>query len=113
MNGDLEELYRLRILGVNMDIGDYDKRTPLHCASLGGHLDVVQFLVEKCSVRRSPKDRWGSTPLNDAINEDVRSYLESIGAERGTVHSTFEVINNIENKLFLILEEINKLKSKF
>jgi len=97
MNGDIDELYRLKILGVNLNQGDYDKRTPLHCAALGGHLDVVQFLVEKCSVHRSPKDRWGSTPLNDAVNEDVRNYLESIGATRGTVHSSFEVINNIEN----------------
>jgi hypothetical protein len=57
----------------------------------------VQFLVEKCSVRRSPKDRWGSTPLNDATSEDVRSYLESIGGERGTQTANEVLLNAIEN----------------
>lgn len=37
--------------------------------------------------------------MNDASNEDVRGYLDSIGAERGVITQTlnFQLINNIEN----------------
>ena len=80
--GDLEELNRLYVMGVSLEEGDYDKRTPLHLASSSGHLDIVKFLI-KCGVPKSPKDRWGSTPLNDAEKKEVYDYLLSQGAEKG------------------------------
>lgn len=45
-SGDLEELTRLYVLGVSLEAGDYDKRTPLHLSSAGGHLDCVKFLIK-------------------------------------------------------------------
>jgi len=57
-------------MGVSLEEGDYDKRTPLHLASSSGHLEIVKFLI-KCGVSKSPRDRWGSTPLNDAKKKDV------------------------------------------
>lgn len=36
INGDMEELARLRTLGVALDEGDYDRRTPLHSAVSAG-----------------------------------------------------------------------------
>lgn len=41
-----------------MGISDYDGRTALHLAAAEGHLDIVIFLLEKCHVAPSPKDRW-------------------------------------------------------
>jgi glutaminase len=67
---------------VNLDKGDYDQRTPMHLASASGHLDVVKYLVEH-KFDHSPRDRWGATPLNDAHHQDVKEYLESIGAGKG------------------------------
>jgi hypothetical protein len=52
-------------------------------------LDLVQFLVEKCGVKRSPRDRWGATPLDDAGSSEVREYLESIGGEKGHTQTTY------------------------
>lgn len=53
-----------------MDQGDYDGRTPLHVAAAGGSISVVKYLVTK-GVKKSPMDRWGSTPLNDAKTKQI------------------------------------------
>lgn len=43
--GDVETVRALRAKGVDLNKGDYDKRTPLHVAASGGHLSVVKYLV--------------------------------------------------------------------
>lgn len=48
-----------------MNIGDYDKRTPLHVAVSQNHLEIVQFLLDN-GANPNVYDRWGATPLNDA-----------------------------------------------
>jgi len=53
--------------GVNMNMGDYDGRTALHLASAEGHLRCVRFLLDVCKVKHDCKDRWGQTPLTEAI----------------------------------------------
>lgn len=40
-----------------MTLSDYDGRTALHLAAAEGHIDVVKFLLEQCSVSPHPKDR--------------------------------------------------------
>ena len=66
---------------VDLNKGDYDKRTPLHLASAEGHLvDIVRFLLEN-NVTVNPKDRWGNTPLhevhiNTQDNLDSGQYME-------------------------------------
>ena len=43
------------IHSVDVNTGDYDKRTPLHLAASEGHFDVVKLLVENGAIlkRRS------------------------------------------------------------
>ncbi len=53
--------------GVDMNLGDYDGRTALHLAAAEGHLRCVRFLLEECKVKHDCKDRWGQTPLTEAI----------------------------------------------
>ena len=80
-----------------MNMGDYDGRTALHLASAEGHLRCVRFLLDVCKVqftfifaievskisivavkqntynynnfqvKHDCKDRWGQTPLTEAI----------------------------------------------
>ena len=50
-----------------MEIGDYDGRTALHLAAAEGHARCVRFLLEVCGVPHDCKDRWGQTPLSEAI----------------------------------------------
>ena len=39
----------------------------MHLAASEGHLEVVRLLVEEHNADTSPVDRWGGTPLDDAI----------------------------------------------
>lgn len=79
-NGDLTALRLMALANSDMLASDYDGRTALHLAAAEGHLDCVQFLVEKCNVDVSVMDRWGNTPYDDAVRfqrEAVQHYLES------------------------------------
>jgi glutaminase len=76
--GDLEEILRLEAEGVSPDTADYDGRTPLHLAACEGQLEVVQYLIDR-KVQLRPKDRWGNTPLDDAIkfkHKEIKELLE-------------------------------------
>lgn len=75
-DGDIETLSRLHIQGVDFNQGDYDSRTPLHLAAANDHIDLVRFLVEQGGCDVNPKDRWGSTPLNEAHEADIVDFLK-------------------------------------
>ena len=93
-SGDVEYVKLLIDNGsLNLDEGDYDKRTALHLAAGEGHEEVVRLL---CEAGANPNviDRWGNRPMDDAIltsslsNTDAKlacqRVLESFGAKRGS-----------------------------
>jgi len=63
---DISSLRRHALAGTDLEAADYDGRTALHVAAAEGHTELVSFLLEKCLVCPSPKDRWTRTPLDDA-----------------------------------------------
>eukprot|EP00804_Cyclotella_cryptica_P007691 CCRYP_001327-RA/>CCRYP_001327-RA protein AED:0.06 eAED:0.06 QI:473/1/1/1/0.6/0.33/6/1300/759 len=68
------------VLDINK--GDYDKRTALHLASSEGHYDVVEYLC-KHGADVNVTDRWGGKPLDDAVqkgNERIEKLLRKYGA---------------------------------
>jgi glutaminase len=67
--GDISELKRLVAHGHDLNVADYDGRTPLHLACAEGHEDAVRYLLNQ-KVNATPQDRWGNTPLADAIRHD-------------------------------------------
>jgi ankyrin repeat protein len=86
VSSDLRKLRALVAEGCDMGAGDFDKRTAMHLAASDGLLEVVQFLAEEAGADLSPKDRWGGTPLDDAIrahHSHVVSYLRKRGATAG------------------------------
>ncbi len=81
--GDLDELQRLYSAGVDLNEGEYDKRTGIHLAASEGHLEAVKFLISK-GVDINPKDRWGGTPMADAKREGHKAVLEFLKKHGGT-----------------------------
>jgi serine/threonine protein kinase/ankyrin repeat protein len=62
--------------------GDYDKRTALHVAAAGGHLEVIEYLCMK-GANANVEDRWGRKPLDDALSmghEQAAELLRKYGA---------------------------------
>ncbi|XP_066499518.1 glutaminase liver isoform, mitochondrial [Hoplias malabaricus] len=66
-SGDVSALRRFALSAVDMELRDYDSRSALHVAAAEGHLEAVKFLTETCRVNPLVQDRWGNTPLDDAM----------------------------------------------
>eukprot|EP00002_Diphylleia_rotans_P032324 TRINITY_DN677_c0_g1_i11.p1 TRINITY_DN677_c0_g1~~TRINITY_DN677_c0_g1_i11.p1 ORF type:complete len:1468 (+),score=296.83 TRINITY_DN677_c0_g1_i11:133-4536(+) len=80
-NGELDALRPYVSSPADVNIMDYDKRTPLHVAAAGGHLPTVEYLV-RSGAQINVVDRWDHTPLQDAImggHETVEKFLSSQG----------------------------------
>jgi glutaminase len=94
--GDVAALSSQAASGIDLYEADYDSRTALHLASSEGHADAVAFLIEHAPADTkiavlSAKDRWGGTPLADAVqngNEACIKLLRDAGAtgEDGASH---------------------------
>jgi Ankyrin repeats (3 copies) len=89
--------------GININEGDYDKRTPLHVASAANQLETVRVLLDH-GANVNPFDRWGSTPLNDAENKEIEALLLSKGAKRGKKLAyqpiKLQTLRDDDNRLF-------------
>ena len=62
-----------------------DKRTSLHLAASTGATKVLEFLIKK-GAKINSEDRWGGTPLCDAVREghtDCAAKLRDAGGLLG------------------------------
>lgn len=84
--GDEEEVQAFLDFGsVDLNQGDYDRRTALHLAAGEGRLEIVRMLC-MAGADVNAKDRWGHHPLDDARNakknsNDVMKLLLKHGAK--------------------------------
>nr|XP_046166369.1 glutaminase liver isoform, mitochondrial isoform X3 [Oncorhynchus gorbuscha] len=65
--GDIQSLRRYFLSGADVNAVDYDGRSALHVAASEGHSEVIRFLVENTGTNYSLKDRWGNTPMQEAM----------------------------------------------
>ena len=89
--GDLHALQDQLSRGASLVCADYDLRTPLHLAAAEGQQHIVQLFVDRreagdADIDINPRDRWGGTPLDDAVlqgHEDIAEMLRQAGARPG------------------------------
>ena len=75
--------------GIDLFAADKDSRTALHLAASEGHSNTAAFLINAAPVDKkagvlSAADRWGGTPLGDAIaggHQEVVKLLKIAGAK--------------------------------
>lgn len=83
--GFTKELNDYLKYGINPDEADYDKRCALHLAAAEGVVSCVKILIEyKADVNFA--DRWGQTPLDEAVASKQRhviEFLQQNGGKRG------------------------------
>eukprot|EP01063_Lacrimia_lanifica_P027265 TRINITY_DN3805_c2_g1_i1.p1 TRINITY_DN3805_c2_g1~~TRINITY_DN3805_c2_g1_i1.p1 ORF type:complete len:744 (+),score=171.01 TRINITY_DN3805_c2_g1_i1:131-2362(+) len=85
-NGDVETMKMLveSSAGWQVDVQDYDARTPLHIAAAHGHAGVAGYLITK-GARVHHKDRSGHTPLVVAIMNQKEEVAKVIAQAGGTL----------------------------
>uniref|UniRef100_A0A915BDL2 glutaminase n=1 Tax=Parascaris univalens TaxID=6257 RepID=A0A915BDL2_PARUN len=76
--GDLDTIGRMFLGGTDMNMTDYDGRTPLHLAACEGRANVINFFLDIARVIPNPKDRWGRTPYDDAKTFGFTKVAEKI-----------------------------------
>ena len=65
--GDFSTVRSLLEYGADVNAADYDQRTCLHLAASEGNLPIVRYLITEGKASINVADRWGGTPLADAI----------------------------------------------
>ena len=107
--GDFDEVEMLLMSGdVDVNEGDYDKRTALHLAAGEGNVDIIRLLCNnKANV--NIEDRWGNRPLDDADrgkSEESAKVLREFGAKNG--HQQKDLSDTLSRR-----REIANLEVKF
>lgn len=86
IRGDNPLLERLIRAGADVsNLVDWNGRTLLHIAASEGYIFAVQTIVELTDARLDSKDKFGSTPLDDAKKSgslQVAEYLEKAIVDR-------------------------------
>ncbi|XP_008302645.1 glutaminase kidney isoform, mitochondrial-like isoform X1 [Stegastes partitus] len=98
--GDVSALRRFALSSMDMEQRDYDSRTALHVAAAEGHGEVVRFLLEACKVNPVPRDRWGNTPMDEAVHfghHDVVTILRDYHNKYSPQESTDDKQNAEKN----------------
>ena len=99
-SNDVWTLRRLYEAGFNLNLGDYDHRSPLHVAAAEGHVSTVQFLLDH-EAEVNQKDRWGQTPMDDALRNGDE-ILIALLKDRGGEAAKSDTIMNETSETFTL-----------
>jgi len=86
--GDLTGIKWLVNRGAHPNGGDYDGRTPIHLAASEGRLEILQYLSSIKGFNINVVDRFGGTPLVDAIRGNHTETADWIRSKGGVEVST-------------------------
>lgn len=108
--GDLEEVQALVSHGtVDINQGDYDKRTALHLAAGEGRHNVVQFLCE-AGADVNVQDRWGNRPLDDAMSSNQASCIQILEKYGGKVSRSSITTSMGQEALLDLMQTYGKVR---
>ena len=91
--GNQEEVNALLEFGsIDLDEGDYDRRTALHLACGEGRMEIVELLCQN-GADVNVQDRWGNQPYDDALNakknsSEILKILKKYGAKSSASSSS-------------------------
>ncbi|CAK4686414.1 hypothetical protein LEN26_005650 [Aphanomyces euteiches] len=72
--GNTDLVRKILAEGANVNVADYDQRTPLHIAASDGRVEVVEMLLQ-AGASVYAKDRWGVTPIDCAKDATIAALL--------------------------------------
>ncbi|CAK4343564.1 unnamed protein product [Aphanomyces euteiches] len=72
--GNTDLVRKILAEGANVNVADYDQRTPLHIAASDGRVKVVEMLLQ-AGASVYAKDRWGVTPIDCAKDATIAALL--------------------------------------
>lgn len=78
--GNLTAISKLVAQGVSLEAADYDLRTAMHLAAAEGETGVLRYLLAHGATVNA-RDRWGSTPLDEAIRHNAVDAAELLRAK--------------------------------
>jgi len=81
-SGNVAEVKTFIEQGAPINGSDYDKRTPLHLAASENQVAVMEALAAAGALELNPHDRFGGTPLMDAIrqgHDEAAQWLQKRG----------------------------------
>ncbi|KMS93416.1 hypothetical protein BVRB_031700, partial [Beta vulgaris subsp. vulgaris] len=80
-SGDLSAVVKMvESDAVNVNLTDYDGRSPLHLAAGNGHGNIVAYLLEH-GAATDVYDRWGADPYHEATKNGFREVIEILDPE--------------------------------
>jgi len=106
-NGDLESLKKLVSGGANVEAKSNFGNTPLICASINGHLEIVKYLIEEHNANVEAKDNYGYTPL---IWASVYGSLEIMKYLIEECNANVEVKNKYGETPLIRASELSRLE---
>eukprot|EP01138_Halocafeteria_seosinensis_P007902 gb/GECG01008073.1/.p1 GENE.gb/GECG01008073.1/~~gb/GECG01008073.1/.p1 ORF type:complete len:665 (+),score=73.24 gb/GECG01008073.1/:1-1995(+) len=74
-SGSIEKVRQAMEAGVDINRWDYDRRTALHIAACSSHVEISQLLIRE-GANILTRDRWGSTPFDEAMQHGSTELIE-------------------------------------
>ncbi|XP_067669900.1 ankyrin repeat domain-containing protein 50-like [Haliotis asinina] len=81
--------------GADLSLVDSKRENVLHVACLGGHEDIVKYLLTLNTVNIHSKGSYGRTPLMKAAEKGHREVFDLLIENGGDVSSLDDIYNNI------------------
>jgi len=99
VKGDLTGIKWLVNRGAHPNKGDYDGRTAIHLAASEGRLEILQYLSSIKGFNINVVDRFGGTPLVDAIRGDHTETVDWILSKGGVKVTSSDYAGNFGDQV--------------